>query len=45
MLNMNSERIGILLMKRVDRKLLQLLKKVRVEHELRKVRKTFDEKV
>jgi hypothetical protein len=42
---MNSERIGKLLMKRFDRKCLQLLKKFRVEHELRKVRKTFDEKV
>ena len=42
---MNSERIGKLLMKRFDGKFLRLLKKFRVEHELRKVRKTFDEEV
>jgi hypothetical protein len=32
-------------MKRFDRKFLRLLKKFCVEHELRKDRKTFDEKV
>ena len=44
-LNMNSERLGKLLMKRFDRKFLRLLQKFRVEHELRKDRKTFDEKI
>ena len=42
---MNSERLGKLLMKRFDRKFLCVLKKLRVEHTLRKVRKTFDEEV
>ena len=42
---MNSERLGTLLMKIFDRKFLRLLKKFRVEHELKKDRKTFNEKV
>ena len=41
----DSERLRKLLMKSFDKKCLCLLKKFRVEHELRKVRKTFDEKV
>ena len=44
-LNMNWEKLGKLLMKRFDRKFLRLLKKFCVENELRKDRKTFDEKV